>query len=124
MLQHRIRAFQAAFRGVAWLIRIEVHPRIHLAITLMVVALGWWLHIPLAHWAYLFLAMGLVWSAEALNTALEKALDVLHPATHPTIGLAKDIAAGGVLLAALFAVLVGLVVLGPPLWAWMQAVLQ
>ncbi len=86
----------------------------------MVVALAWALDLPPQAWALLVLAMGLVWMAEAFNTALERALDTLHPFPHPGIGWAKDVAAAAVLLAALTAALVGLLVLGPPLWEHLQ----
>ena len=115
--QHpRVRAFLYAFRGIGWLIRQEVHARVHLTATLVVIVVAFWLRIPFRDWVPLFLAMGLVWAAEALNSALETALDVLHPAQHPGIARAKDMAAGGVLLAVFAAVLVGLWILGPSLW--------
>ncbi len=112
----RVRAFWYALRGIGWLLRQEVHARIHLTATLAVLLVGGWLGIPARDWVPLFLAMGLVWMAEALNSALEAALDVVHPEHHPGIARAKDMAAGGVLLAVFAAVLVGLWILGPPLW--------
>ena len=57
--------------------------------------------------------MALVWITEAINTALEKLVDLVSPDHHPLAGQVKDLAAGAVLLAAGFAVLVGLLVLGP-----------
>ncbi len=113
----RVRAFRYAFRGMAWLVRQEVHARIHLAVSGAVILMGLWLDLPWRDWVPLFLAMGLVWTAEALNSALEAALDVLHPQQHPGIAMAKDMAAGAVMFAVLASVLVGLWVLGPPLWA-------
>lgn len=113
--RRRVWAFWVALRGVGILVRREVHARVHLVATLAVVALGLWLQIPRRDWPPLLLAMGLVWTAEALNSALEAALDALHPEVHPAIGRAKDLAAGGVLLAAMAAAAVGLLILGPPL---------
>lgn len=59
-------------------------------------------------WAILALAAGLVLVAELANTALETLIDHLHPERHPEIGVAKDIAAGAVLLASFMALLVGI----------------
>jgi diacylglycerol kinase (ATP) len=54
-----------------------------------------------------------VWTAEALNTALEFLADVASPEFHPLVGKAKDVAAGGVLISAIGSVGIGLLVLGP-----------
>ena len=60
--------------------------------------------------------MGAVMIAEMFNTVAEAALDAATPYYHPLVKIAKDVAAGAVLLTALIAVCVGLMVLGPPLW--------
>jgi diacylglycerol kinase len=57
--------------------------------------------------------MGLVWSAEAFNTALEFLADAVSQEPHPLIGQAKDIAAGAVLMAALAAAIVGILLFRP-----------
>ena len=67
-------------------------------------------------WCSVILAIMLVWAAEALNTGFEFVCDAVSKEFHPSIKLAKDIAAGGVLLAAIGAVFVGLIVFGPHLW--------
>ncbi|NPA92163.1 MAG: diacylglycerol kinase family protein [Chloroflexi bacterium] len=113
----RLRAFRYAFQGLAYLLRSQPNARIHATATLAVVALAAWLALPLTSWALLVLAMGLVWSAEALNTALEAAVDLASPEIHPRAKEAKDAAAAGVLLAAFAAAVVGFLVLGPPLYA-------
>lgn len=61
----------------------------------------------------------LVLSLELMNSALEAAIDLISPEWHPLAKLAKDAAAGAVLLAALLSVVVGVWLLGPPLWAWL-----
>jgi diacylglycerol kinase len=63
--------------------------------------------------------MGLVLVAEMLNTALEYAIDLLHPDQDPLAGAVKDIAAGAVLVAALVAVIVAFCILGIPMIRWM-----
>lgn len=110
-------AFACAFRGIAALLRDEPHTRFHLVATVASVALGWWLGLCGGEWVAIVLAAGLVWTAEALNTAIEHLADVLHPGQHPGIGRVKDIAAAAVLLASAAAAVTGLIVFGPHLAA-------
>ena len=71
----------------------------------------------LRHQALVALAIGAVWSAELLNTAVEALTDLVSPEYHALAGKAKDVAAGAVLVVAAGALVVGLLVFGPPLWA-------
>ena len=112
----RAASFVHAGRGVTSLLRGEPNARIHVAIAAAVVLLGWLLGVGARDWAVLVLAMGLVLAAEAANTALEALADHVSPEDAPLVGRAKDVAAGGVLLAAAAAAIAGLLVLGPPLW--------
>jgi diacylglycerol kinase len=98
----------------AW--RRQRNVRIQLAVAVAVTALGLFLRLPASHWAILSLTYGLVLAAELLNSALEALTDLVSPAYHPLAGRAKDVAAGAVLLVAVVAVVVGLLVLGLPLW--------
>ena len=111
----RVASFANAARGLAALAG-EANARIQLAITLAVVGLGLWLGLERRDWALIVLAIGLVLAAEALNTALEALADRVAPDHHPLVGRAKDAAAGAVLIASAAAALLGLLVLGPPLW--------
>jgi diacylglycerol kinase len=70
-------------------------------------------HLTRFEWAVLWLAMGLVFVSEALNTALEKALDTLHPEHHVGVGKSKDMAAGATLVASTVALIVGAYILLP-----------
>jgi len=115
-LRARAASFTHASRGVAHLVVGEHNARIHLIASLAVVALAAWLGTDLGGWVDLVLVMALVWAAEAFNTGLESLADAVHAASHPLVGRAKDLSAGGVLIAACAAVVVGLCVLGPPLW--------
>jgi diacylglycerol kinase (ATP) len=111
----RPASFADAARGVRALLG-EPNARVQLAAGLAVVALGAWLGVDRRDWALLVLAIGLVLAAEAANTALEALADRVAPDAHPLVGKAKDVAAGGVLLASIAAAVLGLLVLGPPLW--------
>jgi diacylglycerol kinase (ATP) len=116
-LADRARSFVHAFRGIAILVSEEHNAWIHAAMTVLVVGLGLALGVSRLEWALLALAIGLVWSAEALNTAIEWLCDVASPERHPLVAKAKDVAAAGVLLAALAAAAAGFCVFGPRLLA-------
>jgi len=113
-LAARLRSFGHAARGVRTTVAAQPNARIHAVASVLVVALGLALGLPAASWAALLLAMGLVWAAELLNTALEALADAVAPDHHEGVGRAKDAAAGAVLVAAVAAAGVGLLVLGPP----------
>jgi diacylglycerol kinase len=119
-LSKRARSFLYAGRGVLALVRSQPNARIHAVATGMVLVLGIALGVGRTEWAALVLAIALVWCAEAMNTSLEALCDRASPEYHPLIERAKDVAAAAVLLAALGAVAVGLLILGPPLWAWLR----
>jgi diacylglycerol kinase (ATP) len=112
----RWSSFRAALAGVVFLVRTERHARWHLLATVLVTVLGATLSLTRSEWLILILAMALVWVAEALNTAIEQVCDAVTEEPHPRIGHAKDVAAGAVLLAVIFAVVVGAAVFIPKLW--------
>ena len=109
-LSREIESFACAFRGITALLKSEVHARIHLAATVAALALGWWCEITRGEWLAVILAIGLVWVAEALNTAVEYVADLAHPDEHPEVKILKDLAAAAVLFASLAALVVGLIV--------------
>lgn len=116
-VRHRARSFGYALAGIGHLLRSQHNAWIHAAINLAAVVLAFWLGASSLDWALLVLAMTAVWVAELVNTAVEAAVDLSSDEPSPLAKTAKDVAAGAVLVAALGAVLVGLLVLGPPLWA-------
>jgi diacylglycerol kinase len=111
------QSFRYAVQGLRVLLSTQRNARIHLMLSLGVIALGSWFRLTYTEWALLALAMGLVWVAEGLNTALELLTDLVSPEPHPLAGKAKDVAAGAVLLAAVFAAVVGGCVFLPRIWA-------
>lgn len=110
-LTTRARSFFCAGAGIVRLVREERNARIHLLATLVVVAAGCGLHLSAVEWALIVLAIVAVWAAEAMNSAIERIADVVSPGHHPMIGAAKDLAAGGVLVVAVGAFVVGMIVL-------------
>ena len=113
----RYNSFGHAFRGWWYVIRTQKNAWLHAIITTLVVAMSLWLHVSAQDWAVLVLTIALVWSAEFFNTAIEAVVDLASPVQHPLAKTGKDVGAAAVLIAALAAILVGLLILGPPLWA-------
>ena len=111
-----LTSFRHAFSGVWYVLRTQRNARIHLTVALVVIALGLWLGLSYAEWAIIVLTIGLVLAAESFNTVAEAAVDLATAERHPLAKIAKDVAAGAVLLMAITAVVVGLLILGPPLW--------
>ena len=113
----RFNSFKYAFHGWAYVLRTQKNAWIHMTATMLVIAAGIWLGLSRYEWAILLLVIGIVWIAEFLNTALEAILDIASPERHPLARIAKDVGAAAVLIAAVVAVAVGLLILGPPLLA-------
>lgn len=111
-----LESFRFAFSGLWYALRTQRNTRIHLAIAVVALALGLWLGLAPTQWAVLALTIGFVLVSEMLNTVAETLVDLISPGYHPLAKVVKDATAGAVLLAALIAVVVGLLVLGPPLW--------
>lgn len=117
----RLRSVRYAVRGVGVMVRSQHNAWLHAAATAAVVAAGLALRVSAAEWCWLVLAVMAVWTAEALNTALEFLTDVASPAFHPVAGRAKDVAAGAVLISALGSAVIGLLVFGPHVGrAWLD----
>lgn len=111
-----LRSFYFAFAGLAYLFRTQRNARIHAVLGAAACGLAAWLGISRVEWAVLVFTVALVLILEGLNTAIEAAIDLASPDVHPLAKAAKDLAAGMVLIGAVASVLVGLLVLGPPLW--------
>lgn len=113
----RGRSFRNAFIGWGYVIRTQRNAWIHALVSVIVFAFAFWLSIPLRDWAVLILTIGMVWTAEFLNTALEAVVDLASPQLHPLAKVGKDVGAAAVLIAAVSAAVIGFMILGPPLWS-------
>ncbi|MFN8432813.1 MAG: diacylglycerol kinase family protein [Anaerolineales bacterium] len=111
----RIRSFRYAFQGWGYVLRTQRNAWIHSAIATAVFIVGLWLQLPARDWAVIILTAALVFSAEFINTAIEAVVDLATEDHHPLAKIGKDVGAAAVLVAALAAVLIGLLILGPPL---------
>jgi diacylglycerol kinase (ATP) len=112
----RLKSFTFAFAGIAAILRTQHNAWIHLAATLAVIAAAVWLAVPRDEWLWLIVAIVMVWTAEALNTAFELLCDVASPEFHPLVKQAKDVAAAAVLIAAAGAVAIGALIFVPHLF--------
>jgi diacylglycerol kinase (ATP) len=112
-LYKRLKSFGYAFKGIWILLFSQVHARIHFLATLLVICLGCYYKVSHTEWLALILAVTIVWTAEAFNTAIELLSDRVSKDYHPLAGKAKDVAAGAVLLAATGALAIGLVIFVP-----------
>ncbi len=112
----RAKSFQYAFEGWWYVLRTQHNAWIHAIISMGVFALGLWLGLSRTDWAIITLAVTAVWMAEFMNTALEAIVDMTSPEFHPLAKVAKDVAAAAVLVGACGSILIGLLVMGPPLW--------
>ena len=117
----RIRSFGYAVAGFVFMLRHQKNTRIQLAATVIVVTAAMWLGIDTDQWAILILAIGSVWVAEFINAALEATVNLSVTDFHPMARVAKDVAAAAVLLTAVVAVLIGFLILGPPLMERLHA---
>jgi diacylglycerol kinase len=113
----RLASFRHAFAGWWYVLRTQRNAWIHAVASVAVLAVGLWLDLGRVEWAILVLTIALVWVAEFVNTAFEALVDLLSPNLHPLAKVGKDVAAAAVLIAALASVVIGLLILGPPLWA-------
>ncbi|MEW6284898.1 MAG: diacylglycerol kinase family protein [Chloroflexota bacterium] len=119
----RIRSFGHAFRGWWYVLKTQHNAWIHAVAAVAVFLLALWLGLPPRDWAVLILTVTMVFAAEFVNTAIEAVVDLASPVHHPLAKVGKDVGAAAVLIAALAAVIIGLLILGPPLWVKLIALL-
>ena len=104
-----------AANGIALAIESERSFRLHILAAALVSFVGYSIGLSSWEWALLFLTFGLLMALELVNTAIETVADFIHPDHHPAIKRIKDLAAGAVLIAAVFSVAIGIVLFAPKL---------
>jgi len=115
-INSRIESFRHAFRGWGHVLKTQQNTWVHAIVAVIVFALAFWLQLPARDWAVIILTITMVFTAEFINTAIEAVVDLASPQKNPLAKVGKDVGAAAVLIAALAAVLIGLLILGPPLW--------
>ena len=114
--QTRSHSFRYAFQGWWFVIRTQRNAWIHAVVSVIVIGLCLWLEITRLEWALIIIAIALVWMSEFVNTAIEAVVDLASPEHHHLAKIGKDVGAAAVFIAAFSSVVIGLLVLGPPLW--------
>ncbi|MFV0392126.1 MAG: diacylglycerol kinase family protein [Paludibacteraceae bacterium] len=114
-MKRLFKSFGYAWQGIRSVFTTESNMKIHAGVACLAVCLGFLFKISPLEWIAIVICIGLVFSAEMFNTAFETLTDKVSPKQDETAGRVKDIAAGGVLLAAIISVVVGLIVFLPKL---------
>lgn len=109
-------SFRHAAEGILYAMKNEPHMRMHLGAAVIVLAAAAWVKLPPEEWMWVISAVAAVWVTELLNTAVERAVDLASPGSNELAKIAKDAAAGAVLVASVYAAAIGVIVLGPPVW--------
>lgn len=118
------KSFGYAFEGIAAVIKKERNMKIHCCAMILVVMAGTILQIPVWKWCVCFCLFGLVMALELVNTAVEAVVDLVTEERKPLAKLAKDAAAGAVLIAAIMSVIAGLIMFVPEGIQFLQEILH
>ncbi len=105
-----IRSFSYAANGLWSVLREQRNFKIHLFIALLVISAGFYVELNRGEWMVITIVIGFVFAAELFNTAIEYIVNLISPEHQTAAGKIKDIAAGAVLLAAITALIVGVIV--------------
>jgi diacylglycerol kinase (ATP) len=113
----RVRSFRHAITGILRMLRCQHNAWLHLGLTVTAIGAGFFFGLTPREWCWIILAIAIVWTAEALNTAFEFLADAASPEFHPLVRDAKDVAAGAVLITAVGAAIIGGIIFWPHLSA-------
>ncbi len=112
-IKKRMKSFTYAWKGIGSFIFREHNAWIHSVITIAVIIAGTFFKIKQTEWIAIILCIGVVFAAEAFNTAIERLVNLVSPQQNKIAGEVKDIAAGAVLICAISAATVGLIIFIP-----------
>lgn len=115
-MEKLINSFRYAFEGIFTAFKAEKNMKVHFIIMILVIILGILLKISKMEWIICIILFGFVISLELVNTAIENTVDLITLEKHPKAKIAKDVSAGAVLIAAITAVVVGLIIFLPKIW--------
>ncbi len=121
-IKRLIKSFGHALKGLKLLFSSQRNAVIHLLLMFCAIVMGFMFNINNSEWIIIILCSAIVIAAEALNTALEKMADAIHPDKNDGIGNAKDLAAGSVLITAIAALIVGIIIFLPKLYSWVNSI--
>ncbi len=109
----RLRGCGYALKGALLLLKTEPSIQVQAGIAVIMTVVGFYFQISKTEWMLQIFAIGLVMSVEGVNTTIEAVADFIHPDFHDKIGFIKDVAAGAVFIAAITAVIIGLIIYIP-----------
>jgi diacylglycerol kinase (ATP) len=112
-MKGRVRSFKYALQGLGHLFRRQPNAWIHLIAGVIVVLAGFALDISASEWIWIIVAIGSVFGAELMNSAIEETVDFISPERDERAGRIKDLSAGAVLVIALMAAVIGLIIFVP-----------
>lgn len=112
-LSRLFRSFKHALSGLRMLIKKEQNFKLHLLAAFFVLFFSFYFNIRAWQWAIIIMMIALIFILEMLNTVFERLVDLFKPRLHPYVGEIKDILSGMVLVAALSAVVLGLIIFLP-----------
>lgn len=113
--KNRVVSLGYALAGWLYMLRRQKNTRIQAVASIVVLLLALWLQISFVEMAVIILAITIVWMAEFINAAVEAAVNLATTEIHPMAQVGKDVASAAVLLGVVASVLIGLLILGPPL---------
>ncbi len=108
-----LKSFKYAFEGILTGIKEEQNMKIHITIMTFVIIFGIMLKISKIEWIICIILFGLVISMELINTAIENAVDLITKEKNEQVKIAKDVAAGAVLVSAIASAIIGLIIFVP-----------
>ncbi len=112
-IKKRLLSFKYAFKGIGYMLKTQHNSLIHIVAAIVVIILAILFQVSLTEWCFLIFAIGFVISAELFNTAIEFLTDLSSPEYNMKAELAKDIAAGAVLISAITSAIIGLIIFLP-----------
>jgi len=115
-IKSRIKSFDYAFQGILFFIKTQHNAWIHLLMAIVVVVFGFIYELSTTEWCLIIFAIGMVFSTEIINTALEYVSDLVSPEKNLKVKRIKDLAAGGVLISAIMAAIIGLIIFIPKIF--------
>nr|WP_076778237.1 diacylglycerol kinase family protein [Lachnoclostridium phocaeense] len=117
------KSFGYAFEGIFAVIKKERNMQIHCCMMVLVIVAGLFFQISAVEWCICFVLFGLIMSLELVNTAVESVVDLVTEERRPLAKLAKDAAAGAVLIASIMAAVAGLIIFLPKGWEFLVGVM-
>lgn len=110
-----LESFNRAFEGIIYVFRAQRNMKLHFLAAFFILLISLWIPLTKVEVLVLFFAIALVLLAEMFNTAIEVGIDLVTKEYHPLAAIAKNVAAGAVLIAAINAVVVGYLIFFPRL---------